>query len=238
MSSLKPIIGLTTYSSENRQQINNAYLQSIEQAGGIPVGIPILQEEDIEAVLAKIDGLILIGGNDVDPAFFNEDPHRNIGVFAKELDYSDIRLFKAALEKNIPILGICRGLQVINVALGGSLIQDIPSQVEGAMAHRQVSKRGETTHFVQVTEGKLRSILGEERIHVNSFHHQAAARVGEGLTVTATSSDGIIEALEHTEHPYCVCVQWHPEELAIVGDPYAQKIFESLVEAAKNAITI
>lgn len=235
---MKPVIGLTTYTSENRQQINNAYLKSVEQAGGIPVGIPILKEEDVEAVLDRIDGLILIGGNDVDPMLFNEDPHQKIGTFAKELDYSDIRLFKAALKRNMPILGVCRGLQIINVALGGSLIQDIPAQVEGAIAHKQASKRGETTHFVELLGGKIQEILGEERVHVNSFHHQAAGRVGEGLTVTATSSDGIIEALEYDAHPYCVSVQWHPEELSIVGDDYAKKLFASLVEASKKTVAI
>ena len=231
---MKPIIGLSMHTGDRKLEINNSYIKSIELAGGIPICIPHLLGKDIEAVLNKVDGLILIGGNDIDPMLFNEQPHPNLGSFSELRDTSDIALYQAAFKRNMPILAICRGIQIVNVACGGSLIQDIPSQVENAIGHRQASARYEKTHAVTITGEQFKKIMNESEIRTNSFHHQAVGRVGEGLIVAGTTTDGIIEALEHETHPYCISVQWHPEELAIVGDTAAQKLFESFIEATRQ----
>ena len=231
---MKPIIGLTMYDIDKKLDINNAYLTSIEQAGGIPICIPNATEENVEALLKIVDGLLLIGGADIDPILFGEEPHRNLGSVVRKRDDSDIVLMNAALKKQMPILGVCRGQQVMNVALGGTIIQDIPTQVENTLLHKQTSKRGELAHSVDVTTPKFKEIFGEESFRVNTFHHQSIGKVGEGLVVSAVAKDGIIEGIEHESHPYCVAVQWHPEELAPIGDVYAQRLFKSFVDACKK----
>lgn len=134
----------------------------------------------------------------------------------------------------MPIFGVCRGHQVLNVAFGGTLIQDINSQLENVHAHRQLSGRQELTHSVKVTGEKLREIFGESTIRTNSFHHQAVDELGEGLVEAAVALDGVNEAIEHKDHPYCISVQWHPEELAATGNELAQKLFSSFIEASKK----
>jgi putative glutamine amidotransferase len=228
---MKPIIGLTMHAADKMSQINDVYIQSIIQAGGIPICLPIIAGEDVIPVINKIDGLCLIGGYDIDPRFFEQEPHPNIGVTVKNRDESELAYFYEAFDRDMPILGICRGLQLINVALGGTLIQDIPSQKPDAICHKQQSARMETSHKVKIFPGKLLEITGLETIFVNSFHHQAVDRVAEELIETAVSADGIVEALEHPAKKYCLSVQWHPEELAMVKDEYAMKLFKSFIEA-------
>ena len=228
---MKPIIGLTMHTANKTSEINDVYIQSIIQAGGIPICLPIIAGEDVIPVINKIDGLCLIGGYDMDPHFFEQDPHPNIGMTVKNRDESELAYFYEAFDRDMPILGICRGHQLINVALGGTLIQDIKSQKPDAICHEQKSPRMETTHKVRIFPGKLLEITGVETIFVNSFHHQAVDRVAEELIETAVSSDGIVEALEHPAKKYCLSVQWHPEELAIAKDEYAMKLFKSFIEA-------
>lgn len=228
---MKPIIGLTMYDFDKKLDINNAYLTSIELAGGIPICIPNATEENVEAVLNVVDGLVLIGGADIDPLLFNEEPHRHIGSVVRKRDDSDLLLMKAAFKRQMPVLGICRGQQIMNVAFGGTIIQDIPSQVENTILHKQPSKRGELAHTVEVKTPKFNEIFTEETFRVNTFHHQSVGNLGEGLLVSAVAKDGIIEGIEHESHPYCVAVQWHPEELAPNGDVYAQRLFKSFIEA-------
>lgn len=230
---MKPIIGLTMYDIEKKLDINNAYLDSIEQAGGIPLCIPNATEETVEAILSCVDGLLLIGGADVDPYLFGEEPHQKLGSVVRKRDDSDLVLLKHAFEKNMPILGVCRGAQVMNVGFGGTIIQDIPSQVELAIGHKQASKRGEYAHSVEVTTPRLKEIFAAESFRVNTFHHQSVGVLGEGLISSAVAKDGVIEAIEHVAHPYCVSVQWHPEELAPNGDVHAQRLFKSFVDACK-----
>lgn len=228
---MKPIIGLTMHNVKKATQVNDAYIQSIIQAGGIPICLPYIDVEDVISVINKLDGLCLIGGYDIDPSFFEMDPHKKIGVTNKTRDESDIAYFYEAFDRDLPILGICRGHQILNVALGGTLIQDIPSEKPDAINHQQKGKRGETTHKVKLTPGKIQDIFGAEVFFVNSFHHQAVDRVAEELIVSAESSDGIVEALEHPLKKYCVSVQWHPEELAIGNDKFALKLFKSFIDA-------
>ena len=231
---MKPIIGLTMYDIDKKLDINNAYLDSVEQAGGIPICIPNATEETVEALLSIVDGLLLIGGEDVDPFLFGEEPHQKIGRIVRQRDDSDLLLMKHAFEKQMPILGVCRGAQVMNVAFGGTIIQDIPSQVENALGHKQLSKRGALAHSVKVLTPKFKAIFEDDEFRVNTFHHQSVDELGKGLVLSAIAKDGVIEGIEHESHPYCVAVQWHPEELAPVGDVYAQRLFKSFVDACKK----
>ncbi|MBD8037212.1 gamma-glutamyl-gamma-aminobutyrate hydrolase family protein [Solibacillus sp. A46] len=231
---MKPIIGLTMYDFDKKMDINNVYLTSIEQAGGIPICIPNATKGNVEALLDIVDGIVLIGGADIDPLLFNEEPHRNIGSVVRKRDDSDLLLMNEAFKRQMPILGICRGQQILNVAFGGTIIQDIPSQVENIVQHKQPSKRGELAHTVDVKTPKFKAIFGEESFRVNTFHHQSVGKLGKGLITSAVAKDGIIEGIEHESHPYCVAVQWHPEELAPNGDIYAQRLFSSFINACKN----
>ena len=231
MVKIKPVIGVTMHPSEGRQQINDSYVESIIQAGGIPLCIPIIQQ--VDEVLSKIDGLLLIGGYDINPKYFNEHPHPKVGRIETNRDESDFALLQEVLRLTMPVFAICRGLQVLNVLFGGSLYQDIPSQVAGAMQHTQNSPRHEKIHTIKVYEHtKLHSIVGEQ-IMTNSFHHQSVKALGEGLVISATTNDGIVEAIEHPKYPFCLGVQWHPEELAIHGDSASKKLFKAFVTACR-----
>lgn len=230
---MKPIIGLTMHASVGKLEVNTSYITSIERAGGIPICIPYVAQEEEQALLAKLDGLLVIGGNDLDPAFYNQQPHALLGEVVSKRDSSDLSLVKKALEMDLPMLAICRGHQVLNVALGGTLIQDIPAQVAGAHLHAQRAARHEVSHSVQLLPGKLQTIVNAAEIRINSFHHQAVDVVGEGLNVAAVALDGVIEALELPSKTYCISVQWHPEELS-AENMYAKRLFESFIEAARG----
>lgn len=231
---MKPVIGVTMHTKDSKFEINNVYIKSVEQAGGLPLCLPHIHASDVETILTKINGLLLIGGQDMDPYIYGQEPHPKLGEFFKARDESDLLIVKAAFEKKMPILAICRGHQVLNVAFGGTLIQDIESELEYPSAHTQSSARHVTTHTVNITGGKLKEIIGKSTIRTNSFHHQAVDEIGMGLVSAAVATDGVNEALEHPDHPYCISVQWHPEELAPVGDGPAQRLFKSFIEAAQQ----
>lgn len=230
---MKPIIGVTMTTNNGQYCINEAYVKSIIQAGGIPVTIPFGVDSDAEQLLEGIDGLLLTGGVDVHPHFFDEEPHIKIGDIMLERDEVELKLTEAALKKTMPMLGICRGLQLLNVALGGTLYQDINSQYEHTpILHKQNARRKEASHFIEITkDSQLYEIIGKEKIAVNSFHHQALKKVPDIFKITAKASDGIIEAFEMKEYPYCVGVQWHPEEMAIAEDEHAKNLFKSFIDA-------
>lgn len=231
---MKPMIGLTMHTGDGRFVINQAYIKSVESAGGIPICLPAITVENVEALLNKIDGLLVVGGYDIDPILFDEEPHPKLGEVVATRDASDLRVIRAAFEREMPILGVCRGHQVLNVAYGGSLIQDIDSQLEHVVAHHQKSARSQVTHTVNITGPKLQQIFGGNLVRTNSFHHQAVARVAEGFVVAGSTKDGVIEALEHPIHPYCISVQWHPEELAIAGDEHSKRLLTSFIKACKK----
>jgi len=235
---MKPLIGITMTTNNGQYCINEAYVKSVIQAGGIPVNIPFGVEADVQQLLNRLDGLLLTGGVDVHPHFFDEEPHIKIGQIMLARDEVELELTEAALKKKMPIFGICRGIQLLNVALGGSLYQDINAQYEQTpILHSQNARRGEATHFIEIKQNsKLHEILGKEKIAVNSYHHQALKRVADVFTVTATASDGIIEAIEMKDYPYCVAVQWHPEEMALVGDEFSEKLFKSFINACVSII--
>lgn len=235
---MKPIIVLTTrYLSEQTILLNAAYTTAIIEAGGLPILVPIGVDSDIEQVLSLADGVLLTGGVDVDPAYFGEAQHPKLGEVVPGRDALEIALVKATMSKGMPLFGICRGHQVLNVALGGSLYQDIDSQIdrEDLLLHAQKEARVEATHFVDIVpDSQLARIVESDRIAVNSFHHQSVKDVAPVLQVIAQSSDDVIEALVHEDLPFCLSVQWHPEEQACAGDIIARKLFKGFVDACEG----
>jgi putative glutamine amidotransferase len=200
------------------------YQRSVEDAGG---EIMTLYPESFSIeVLDRLDGLLLTGGGDIDASEFDEDNHPQVYNVDPKRDAMELALTRKAVEKNLPVLGVCRGLQVMNVALGGNLIQHLEGH------DNSDSQRHNIAHSINILEGtKLRSILGKASAGVNSFHHQAAKTLGNRLVVSAWSPDNVIEGIEIPDAAYFIGVQWHPEEFVDFGKDF-QALFDSLVEAS------
>ncbi len=232
------ILGSTsqaTADSGPKQYLNRAYVWAIENAGGIPVILPVTREPDVIAhYLGVVDGLLLSGGVDVAPACFGEEPHPKLGSVDDDRDTTELPLIRDALAQDMPVFAICRGIQSLNIALGGTLYQDIPSQAPSAIHHQQSDvgiPRNTTSHSVRIVpDSRLRSIVGVEEMQTNSFHHQSLKQVADGLVVTAVAPDGIIEAAESPAHRYVVAVQFHPEETA-PNDLHSRQLFEAFIAA-------
>ncbi len=237
MSPARPLVGITTSYDDRRQAVHSLrqeYVRAVDAAGGLPVVLaPLLDAAEAPALLARLDALVLSGGGDVDPALFGQAPHPKLGRVLRERDDFELALCRAALARDLPILAICRGHQVLNVATGGTLIQDIPSLVARGGDHDPRCERWERAHAVAVTPGsRLHAILGTERVDVNSFHHQAIDAVGAGLRVSARApEDGIIEGVEMPGQRFVVGVQWHPESFWD-RDPAQLALFRAVVQAA------
>lgn len=214
-----PRIGITgntrLVSGAERSGVNAAYVRAVIRSGGIPLILPPLIGDAHHAeVLELLDGLVLTGGEDVDPVLYGEAPHPALGEVDRLRDDFEIGLFRAAWDRRLPVLAICRGIQLVNVALGGSLWQDIPSQRPGALTHRAPTERDVRSHQVEIAPGsRLAAALQTTRCEVNSFHHQSVRDLAPGLLVTATAPDGEIEGVESVaSDPWLLAVQWHPEE--------------------------
>lgn len=242
-----PVIGISAYSESGRCQVNMTYVNAVRMAGGVPLVIPVTSDDaQIEGVLSAIDALVMTGGEDFDPLrWYGEEPVRGLDEVVPSRDEFDVKLVRAAVAKGIPVLGICRGEQLLAVAFGGSLWQDIPSQVPSSyIKHRQGPTSGAVgTHSIEITKGStLERILGKDRAVVNSFHHQAIKNVPQGLKVVATSPDGIIEAVEragrlagHADGGAMILgVQFHPEAITNGGNPEFLPIFRHLVAEASK----
>ncbi len=216
-----------------RDVLNRKYARAIENAGGIPLILPVFGGAEMAAkYLGAIDGLLLSGGVDMVPAEYGQNALPELEDTDAERDQLELPLIKLALEQNVPIFGICRGLQTLNVALGGTLYQDLPTQKPSDIVHAQ-SKLGVTrdtfTHTMNINaDTRLASIVGAGAMQVNSHHHQAIDRLGSGLIVTATAPDGVIEAVELPLNRYVVAVQSHPEETA-THDERSRKLFAAFV---------
>ena len=212
------------------------YIQAITKFGGIPLIIPYLQEDMIAAIAHRIDGLLLTGGGDIDPTLFGEEPIPGLGNIVPDRDAFEIALVKKMLELNKPILGICRGIQILNIAIGGDMYQDLYSQSENkTLQHNQLAPRSHASHFVQVKEGtRLSEIVWTETLKVNSFHHQAVRTVPNPFQVCALASDGMIEAIESKTHAFAIGLQWHPEGLLQKNDLASTAIMESFISACKQ----
>jgi len=230
---MRPVIGITSYAQDAKWGVWHvpaalvplAYVDAVERAGGRAVLIPP-SEEGVEETLAALDAVIFSGGADVDPSRYGADPHPETDTPQTRRDAGEMALLKAALERDMPVLAICRGFQLLNVARGGDLIQHLPEEV-GHDVHKEVP--GEfAVHPVEVKDGTRLADLVGERSDVTSHHHQALGRVGEGLVETAWAADGTLEAVEDPSRRFTVGVQWHPE----AGEDAA--LFEALVAEARE----
>ena len=215
---------------------NQTYLDALVRAGAAPLLIPNLTDQALlRAVFDSLDGVLLSGGDDVDPAHYHEDRHEKCGTITPERDVAELTLIPWAVDEGKPILAICRGIQVLNVALGGTLYQDIQAQVPGAGRHdwHRGYPRNHLAHLVEIpAQTRLAHLLGTTSLPVNSLHHQAVKDVAPRLIEAGRAPDGIVEALEAEGHPFVVGVQWHPEEL-IGTDARAGLLFDALVQACR-----
>lgn len=235
----RPFIGITASTLQeqpNRDWIftTSDYFRAVRRSGGIPVLLPFFDDEaEADQVLNRIDGLLLSGGGDMDPAYFGEQPHPKLGAISPERDVTELALCRAVLRRKMPLLGICRGHQVLAVAAGGTLWQDIPAQVPGAIKHRQEAPRWYPSHTVKAAEGtRLARLFGTE-FRVNSYHHQAVKDLPPGWVGSAAAADGLNEAMELPEHPFALSVQWHPENFT--GRAYNfDALFGAFVSACRS----
>lgn len=205
----RPVIGITANYSQGDATLRDRYYRQVEAAGGIPVIIPPIADRHILAgTLDRIDGLLLTGGGDYNPLWTGEEPQPQLGNINAERDLPELLITRLAFNRQLPMLGICRGMQTLAIALGGSVAQHAEMQLK----HSQDADRQEPTHSVTIGRGSMLSaIYAEERIYVNSFHHQAVTAGGPHMTVTATATDGVVEAIESSEQKGIIGVQWHPE---------------------------
>lgn len=230
---MKPIIGVTASLREGRVSVDNDVLKSVLLAGGIPYIIPYSADLSVmDEIVQHLDGLLLSGGVDIDPTFFGEEPIPNLGEIMPERDALEISLIKKALAANLPILAICRGVQILNIAAGGNMYQDLYSQKIGLLQHSQRAPETHLSHFVHLQEGTLlQTISNCTQFKVNSFHHQAVKDPAPGFIFSASSSDGVVEAIESGHHFFVLGVQWHPEHLTSFDEP-SKRIFNSFIHAS------
>jgi putative glutamine amidotransferase len=241
-----PLIGITSSELRSRDQIEPrphsepaqtelalglTYPHAILAAGGLPVILAPVEESAIAALLEHLDALVISGGPDLHPSAYGHTAHEQLGPTVPEIDAFELRLCTAARTQGVPLLGICRGLQVINVAAGGTLHQHLPDVVGDRIDHRQRDSGHHRTHAVQLEAGsRLATLLGGEALRVNSFHHQAIDTLGTGLIVVARAADGVVEGVEAAGEEWLVGVQWHAESLT--GHARHPALFQALVSAA------
>lgn len=232
---MKAKIGIIICGLENnRQFVTDAYIQAIKSAGGLPIVLPLVKSKTvIQEYVALCDGFLFCGGGDITPLLFGQEPATGIGKTDITLDLFQIRLMKVILEKEKPVLAICRGMQVLNVACGGTIYQDLNLTDFETINHMQTSvSRKDISHKVVFTPKTIiQKILGDFA-YTNSFHHQAINRLGNGLMISGTTGDDIIEAIEMPSHSFVVGVQWHPESM-LESAPNMKQLFCALVRYAK-----
>jgi len=234
----KPLIGITTYNAKNAFErdiaaVQHTYIRAVAQGGGIPVLIPaILEDEDRLELYSSLQGVLFSGGGDMSIKYFNGEDHPEIHDVDDYRDVTELSLLKKSVEDGKPFLAICRGVQVMNVALGGTLYTHIPDQFKTNLKHSQ-EEFTTIAHPVNIDEdSRLAEIFGETLLHVNSLHHQGLKDVASSLKVVGHAPDGMIEAVELPDHPYAMGVQWHPEWLT--DQPVMRRLFKSFVDASKK----
>lgn len=236
-----PIIGVTTYNQENKSgfpisAVMHKYISAIGDAGGAVVLLPSgMTERALVSTMGKLNGVLFTGGGDVDPSFYHSKDHHNLKLVDTNRDITEITLAKSVALFGIPFLGICRGLQVLNVAFGGTLFSHIPSQFPNAIKHDYNSgtERELLVHDIKLeTDSQLMQIMDEEKFRVNSLHHQGIKDLAQDFRAVGFSPDGLIEAIELPTHQFGMAVQWHPEWLTKY--PSAKRLFTAFVEAAKG----
>ena len=239
----RPIIGISSsvivdeagsFAGYKRAYVNKDYVDAVVRAGGVPLIIPFSTDKEVIISQAQlIDGLILSGGHDINPYNYGQEPSQKIGEIFPERDIYEMILLEESKKRDIPILGICRGFQLINVAAGGTLYQDLSLIPGNILKHNQVSNPTLKTHKIEIKENSfISSIFGKETM-VNSFHHQAIDKVADDFIIVARASDGVVEAIEHKTYKFLVAVQWHPEMLAVNCEK-ARVLFSKFVEEAKK----
>ncbi|HOV25525.1 MAG TPA: gamma-glutamyl-gamma-aminobutyrate hydrolase family protein [Pseudobacteroides sp.] len=238
MSNKRPLIGITPWYDYTNQMtfIKKGYCEGVNEAGGLGVLLPMCTERDIlENIVEYCDGFLISGGPDVDPKYFNEINHPFNGDISPYRDIMEIYIIKRAIELNKPLFGICRGIQIMNVAMGGTLYQDIHSQIKDkdVIKHSQAAPSWYPTHKISIKKGSLlNKLLKSNTIEVNSFHHQSVKDLAPGFEISSTSEDGIIECIEYKNHRFALGVQWHPE-LMWESDKIFLALFEGLVQSCK-----
>jgi putative glutamine amidotransferase len=233
-------IGITgvvrTWDGGERTGVNAAYVRAVLAGGGIPVILsPLIGSRHAASVVAGLDGLLLSGGEDVDPALYLEPASPRLQAVSRERDLFELAVFAAARERELPMLGVCRGIQLINVALGGTLYQDLSSERSGGTRHDADGPRHERTHAVRLEPGsRAAAALGTTALQVNSLHHQGIKDLAPALRATGWADDGLIEAVEAASAGWLVAVQWHPEEMHADRHAPDGGLFRALVEAASS----
>lgn len=234
------VVGITcgvteaTETSGAQQRLNRPYVWAVERAGGVPIILPNTNEPSvISRWLGVIDGLLLSGGADLAPPCYGQAPHPKLGDVEPDRDATELPLIREALAQDVPIFAICRGIQSLTAALGGTLYQDLPSEYPNNIGHQQKEKglaRDQFSHAVRIEHGsRLHAVVGVDEMPVNSFHHQAVRDLAPGLVVVSTAPDDVIEGLEAPAHRYVIAVQFHPEETA-PHDERSRKLFEAFIE--------
>jgi putative glutamine amidotransferase len=238
LTATRPTVAVSATSDDSlggahRVRLNSAYVTALENAGLVPVVIPPLTgREAAREIVARVDGVVLTGGEDVDPSLYGQARLSQCGKSNVQRDNTEIALVHAARELGVPLLAICRGPQLLNVALGGTLFQDIPSQIPSEIDHNPKHDRNQRAHPVTVEPGsRIASAVQATSLSVNSFHHQSVREVGQGLKVTARAPDGVIEGLESTDDSWWVmAVQWHPEEMNDSPEPWDRGLFRAFAD--------
>ena len=240
---MKPVIGITLDYSEKKvinggysdrpwYAIRTNYAQTLVSHGATVVMLPYI-DEDIDHYLSLCNGLLIPGGDyDIDPVYYGENVNKHTNVSNGIRENFEFKLLKKAINLEMPILGICAGQQLLNVLLGGSLIQHIPDYIKGNIVHKHNGDQSINWHDINIIENTLlHKIIGVHQYKVNSHHHQAVGKLGKDLRVNAMSADGVIEGIEHIKLPFCLGVEWHPEHC---GNEYDKKIFDTFVKAAEQ----
>ena len=235
----KPLIGLTATRITNPSKgstfgINESYTKAVSNAGGLPVLIPLnLSKDDLDALLFRLDGILFTGGHDIDPRKYGGQLHPKVKNVDHTRDEIEIHLVEAAVESDKPFMGICRGLQVINIAMGGSLYEHLPDQFPGDVTHdNHHLARDFLAHIVRVEpDSRLSRIISKDQVQVNSLHHQGIRRLAQELLPIAYAPDGLIEAFELPKHPFGLAVQWHPEDLQ--EHEAMRRLFQTFVRSCK-----
>jgi putative glutamine amidotransferase len=240
-----PVIGITAdFSAASRDSngvgreathfLAHRYCRAVENSGGIPLIVPAMNSgAALKRLFDSLDGLLISGGDfDIHPSYYGENPIAGLGIVKQERTEFELDLTAAALKRDLPLLGLCGGEQAINVVLGGTLYQDIPTQLPHAGNHQQSHKKETGGHRVLISQrSSLREILRRRSVEVNTTHHQAVKQAGRGLIVNATAEDGLIEGIESERHSFVMGLQWHPEVLAIRHE-HQRRIFKSFIAAA------
>ncbi|MBL8090549.1 MAG: gamma-glutamyl-gamma-aminobutyrate hydrolase family protein [Anaerolineales bacterium] len=234
----KPLIGITTYNAKNPYgrdiaAVQHTYIQAVTQAGGVPVLIPaILPTDDLNELYARLQGILFSGGGDISLKYFDGENHPKIDLVDENRDVTELSLLRQSVENEKPFLAICRGMQIMNVALGGTLHTHIPDQIQNSLKHDNEEFK-HIAHPVNIDEdSKMAEIFGETLLQVNSLHHQAIKDLASNLRIVGHAPDGVIEAVELPDHPYAIGVQWHPEWLT--DQSVMRRLFKSFVDASGN----